>query len=152
MMNSPILLSGGNIPDPGARLVGFVVVPTEITLFRFSALTWNAHRIHYDAMYARQEGLPGPVVQAHLIGAWFARAVRESFGSTGALRQLEWRNVAPAFVGDSITVAGAVTAVDETTVSCVLTASKQDGQLCASAAALVGAPAASGSEGTSNAD
>ncbi len=31
-------------------------------LFRFSALTFNAHRIHYDRDYARQEGYPGLVV------------------------------------------------------------------------------------------
>jgi 3-methylfumaryl-CoA hydratase len=36
----------------------------SIALFRFSALTFNAHRIHYDREYARNvEGYPGLVVQ-----------------------------------------------------------------------------------------
>ena len=37
-------------------------------LFRYSALTYNAHRIHYDRDYAtRHEGYPGLVVQAPLL-------------------------------------------------------------------------------------
>jgi 3-methylfumaryl-CoA hydratase len=31
-------------------------------LFRFSALTWNAHRIHYDTAFAQSDGHPGPLV------------------------------------------------------------------------------------------
>lgn len=38
----------------------FSWTPTPTTLFRFSALTWNAHLIHLDARYAREEeGYPG---------------------------------------------------------------------------------------------
>jgi 3-methylfumaryl-CoA hydratase len=40
------------------------VVPDPTQLFRFSALTFNAHRIHYDRDYCRDvEGYPGLVVQ-----------------------------------------------------------------------------------------
>ncbi len=43
-------------------------VPDPIKLFRFSALTFNAHRIHYDRDYARDvEGYPGLVVHGQLI-------------------------------------------------------------------------------------
>jgi 3-methylfumaryl-CoA hydratase len=45
-----------------------VVVPDAVLLFRFSALTFNAHRIHYDRDYARDvEGYPGLVVHGPLI-------------------------------------------------------------------------------------
>lgn len=38
----------------------FSYVPTDTTLFRFSALTFNAHRIHLDKEYAQNvEGLQG---------------------------------------------------------------------------------------------
>jgi len=48
----------------GAR----VVVPDPVLLFRFSALTFNAHRIHYDRDYARDvEAYPGLVVHGPLI-------------------------------------------------------------------------------------
>src|SRR5208283_4471875 len=40
------------------------VTPDPTQLFRFSALTFNAHRIHYDRDYCRDvEGYPGLVVQ-----------------------------------------------------------------------------------------
>ena len=40
------------------------ITPDPVQLFRFSALTFNAHRIHYDRDYCRSvEGYPGLVVQ-----------------------------------------------------------------------------------------
>jgi 3-methylfumaryl-CoA hydratase len=45
-----------------------IVVPDPTLLFRFSALTYNAHRIHYDRDYCRDvEGYPGLVVQGPFI-------------------------------------------------------------------------------------
>lgn len=42
--------------------------PDTVKLFRFSALTFNAHRIHYDRDYAREtEGYPGLVVQGPML-------------------------------------------------------------------------------------
>ncbi len=44
------------------------IIPDPTLLFRFSALTFNAHRIHYDRDYARDvESYPGLVVQGPLI-------------------------------------------------------------------------------------
>ena len=43
-------------------------MPDPVLLFRFSALTFNAHRIHYDIDFARQEeGYPGLVVHGPLL-------------------------------------------------------------------------------------
>ncbi|MBU6445609.1 MAG: MaoC family dehydratase N-terminal domain-containing protein [Alphaproteobacteria bacterium] len=53
----------GRSPDSVRR-----IVPDPVLLFRFSALTFNAHRIHYDRDYATAvEGYPGLVVQGPLI-------------------------------------------------------------------------------------
>ena len=44
------------------------VVPDDVLLFRYSALTFNGHRIHYDRRYATaEEGYPGLVVHAPLL-------------------------------------------------------------------------------------
>ncbi|MBI2993812.1 MAG: MaoC family dehydratase N-terminal domain-containing protein, partial [Gammaproteobacteria bacterium] len=43
------------------------VTPDPVMLFRFSALTFNAHRIHYDLGYARQQGYPGLLTHGPLI-------------------------------------------------------------------------------------
>lgn len=42
--------------DPDYRLI---YLPSPTTLFRFSALTFNAHAIHLDREYARSEGYSG---------------------------------------------------------------------------------------------
>jgi 3-methylfumaryl-CoA hydratase len=48
--------------------VSRTIVPTASLLFRFSALTYNAHRIHYDRDYARDvEGYPGLLVHGPLL-------------------------------------------------------------------------------------
>ena len=54
--------------DPAPAGVASVRVdPTPVLLFRYSALTFNGHRIHYDAPYARAvEGYPGLVVHGPL--------------------------------------------------------------------------------------
>ena len=62
-------------PKPTSVLVDFseTICPTEIMLFRYSALTFNGHRIHYDIDYARNvesyEGLVfhGPLTATLLI-------------------------------------------------------------------------------------
>ncbi|HLM04095.1 MAG TPA: hypothetical protein VK402_02765 [Blastococcus sp.] len=72
------------------------LVVDPVVLFRFSALTYNAHRIHYDAGYAESEGYPGLVVhgplQALLMGECFRRSGRSLVGST-----FSYRLVAPTF-------------------------------------------------------
>jgi 3-methylfumaryl-CoA hydratase len=54
-------------------------------LFRYSALTMNGHRIHYDLEHARSEGYPGLVVHGPLLAQWLillaaARSPLRSFG------------------------------------------------------------------------
>lgn len=73
--------------------------PIEITptlLFRFSALTYNAHRIHYDRDYARNvEGYPGLLTHGPLQALAMAEAARAR-GWTGDVL-FEYRLVSPLF-------------------------------------------------------
>jgi len=58
-------------PVPAIREAS--VLPDAVTLFRYSALTGNGHRIHYDADYVRaEEGYPGLVVHGPLQATWLA--------------------------------------------------------------------------------
>lgn len=68
------------------------IVPTPPMLFRYSALTFNGHRIHYDAPYAREvEGYPGLIVhgplQATLL-AHFAEDLRAARPAVFSFRSL----------------------------------------------------------------
>jgi 3-methylfumaryl-CoA hydratase len=54
-------------PAPGNAAFDRLVTPSEVMLFRYSALTFNGHRIHYDLEYARQvEGYDGLVFHGPL--------------------------------------------------------------------------------------
>lgn len=72
--------------------------PGTVELFRFSAATFNSHRIHYDAAYAREEGYPALVVQGPLVAARLARFAAEQ----GALAGLTYRAQAPLFADGEI--------------------------------------------------
>lgn len=68
----------------------------ETVLFRFSALTYNAHRIHYDQKYAAEEGYPNLVVHGPLQALLMGEAMRRrGFLTTG--RQFAYRLVAPTY-------------------------------------------------------
>lgn len=87
--------------------------PTRPQLFRYSAITWNAHRIHYDREYARDvEGHPDVLVQAHLHGAVIQELLMDWLGSEGRLVELSWRNVGRAIPEEPLFVHAEVTAVE----------------------------------------
>lgn len=73
-------------------------VPVDpVMLFRFSALTYNAHRIHYDRPYAREvEGYPGLVVHGTLQAILLADLVHRTFADR-AITSVAFRSTAPAF-------------------------------------------------------
>lgn len=85
-------------PDPVR-----IVTPDEIMLFRFSALTFNSHRIHYDRTYATEvEGYPDLVVQGPLTAVLLAIVASETLGQV--LTAFQFRAVAPLFVNRPISL------------------------------------------------
>ena len=75
-------------------------------LFRFSALTYNAHRIHYDRDYARQvEGYPGLVVHGPLQALLMAEVGAELLGAPEGLA-MSYRLTAPLFEDQGLVVRG----------------------------------------------
>jgi hypothetical protein len=56
-----------------------VVTPDPVLLMRYSALTFNGHRIHYDRPYAMlEEGYPGLVVHGPLLATLLMETLREA--------------------------------------------------------------------------
>ncbi len=75
-------------------------------LFRYSALTFNSHRIHYDRDYARhEEGYPGLVVHGPLLATLMLELLRCEL-PTRRVRRFEFRAIAPSFENDEIVVCG----------------------------------------------
>ena len=82
-----------------------VVTPDNVMLFRFSALTFNGHRIHYDLPYATQvEGYPGLIVNGNLSTLMLFELAREHGPSPVAT--FSSRNVKPIIVGHPIHICG----------------------------------------------
>lgn len=92
----------------GSQVTPLLVTPTSVSLFRFSAVTWNPHRIHYDRDYAEIEGYPGVLVQGHLHGCWLLSAVTRWVGDQGRVEQFSWQNRHFAVPGDNLTITGEV--------------------------------------------
>jgi 3-methylfumaryl-CoA hydratase len=82
------------------------LVPSEAMLFRFSALTFNSHRIHYDAPYAmNEERYRGLVVQGPLTATLLLDLVAREIGAN-QLKNFAFRGVSPAIVGETLHLVG----------------------------------------------
>ena len=72
-------------------------VPDDVLLFRYSALTFNGHRIHYDRRYVTtEEGYPGLVVHGPLIATLLLDQLRRRLPGA-ELARYEFRAVRPTF-------------------------------------------------------
>jgi 3-methylfumaryl-CoA hydratase len=84
-------------PAPAGSDWGRAVQPGEVLLFRYSALTFNGHRIHYDRRYATEtEGYPGLVVHGPLIATLLLDLLRRQMPQAQVAR-LEFRAASPLF-------------------------------------------------------
>ncbi|MEO8527163.1 MAG: MaoC family dehydratase N-terminal domain-containing protein [Caldimonas sp.] len=82
------------------------ITPDPVLLFRYSALTFNGHRIHYDRDYATGvEGYPGLVVHGPLIATLLLDLARREIPDA-AIAQFEFKAARPLFDIDSFTICG----------------------------------------------
>jgi 3-methylfumaryl-CoA hydratase len=117
-------------PAPAAAVWERVVKPDDVLLFRYSALTFNGHRIHYDRRYATEvEGYPGLVVHGPLIATLLVGLVRRN------LTRFEFRAVSPIFDTGSFSVCGKP---DDDGKTIRLWAKTQAGALAMTATATIG--------------
>jgi len=84
-------------PAPTGATWSKTITPDDVLLFRYSALTFNGHRIHYDRKYVTEvEGYPGLIVHGPLIATLLVDLVRQSIpGCT--LKRFEFRAIRPTF-------------------------------------------------------
>ncbi len=105
---------------------------TPALLFRYSAVTFNAHRIHYDQPYATgEEGYAAPVVQGQLVATILLEKVRRRYPDR-EVATFDFRVVRPLFEGATFVVEGR--RQDEQTVA--LWSRGEDG--CVSLSATLG--------------
>ncbi|MGJ7492349.1 FAS1-like dehydratase domain-containing protein [Variovorax sp. ZT4R33] len=84
-------------PAPQDATFSRTLVPGDVLLFRYSALTFNGHRIHYDRRYVTEvEGYPGLIVHGPLIATLLVDLLRRE-RPDATLSRFEFRAVRPTF-------------------------------------------------------
>ncbi|HEX2115148.1 MAG TPA: acyl-CoA dehydrogenase [Alphaproteobacteria bacterium] len=102
-------------PAPSGAVWRREIKPDPVLLFRYSALTFNGHRIHYDHPYVTQvEGYPGLIVHGPLIATLLLDLLARQKPHT-QLRRFRFRAKSPLFDTAAFHVNG-VPAADETEV------------------------------------
>ncbi len=92
---------GDPVPPPQAAAKDAAwtetITPDDVLLFRYSALTFNGHRIHYDRKYVTEvEGYPGLIVHGPLIATLLVNLLRNNMPGARLLA-FEFRAVRPVF-------------------------------------------------------
>jgi hydroxyacyl-ACP dehydratase HTD2-like protein with hotdog domain len=101
-------------PPPNPSFV-FPLTPTPALLFRFSALTFNAHAIHIDPEYTRNVyGLPKLLVHGPLCLTLMLESLNRTIRGTerALITEITYRNFRPVFVGEELRVCGKMKASD----------------------------------------
>ncbi|BDR06866.1 MaoC family dehydratase N-terminal domain-containing protein [Comamonas thiooxydans] len=84
-------------PLDGQQTWSRTIVPDDVLLFRYSALTFNGHRIHYDRQYVTQvEGYPGLIVHGPLIATLLLDLLRRQLRGARVVA-FEFRALRPTF-------------------------------------------------------
>lgn len=88
--------------DPAGWAAHRVITPDPRLLFRYSALTFNTHRIHYDAPYAQSiERYRGLVVHGPLTASLLLQLAAAELGEN-RLRSFAFRGLSPAIAGEPL--------------------------------------------------
>jgi 3-methylfumaryl-CoA hydratase len=93
-------------PAPSGEAFSREIVPDPVLLFRYSALTFNGHRIHYDRPYVTGvEGYPGLIVHGPLIATLLVDLLRRNLPQA-KVRRFSFRAIRPLFDIHRFTVCG----------------------------------------------
>jgi len=93
------------VPAPRDEDWAHAMRADAVLLFRYSAVTFNGHRIHYDRAYATQvEAYPGLVVHGPLLATVLQGFVERSSGAK--LARFVFRGAAPLFDGEDFALCG----------------------------------------------
>jgi 3-methylfumaryl-CoA hydratase len=121
------------VPAPDDAQWSRTIVPDDVLLFRYSALTFNGHRIHYDRRYVTTvEGYPGLVVHGPLIATLLLELLRRELPGA-RVGGFSFKAMRPIFDVAPFEVCGR--RVDERTVK--LWARTPEGQLAMDASATL---------------
>lgn len=95
-------------PSRQATLFEHTIVPNAQLLFRFSALTFNAHSIHLDPDFCRnQEGHRDLLFHGPMSYTFLVTLLRDNLPRGEVISYVEYRNLAPVYCNEPVTFCGA---------------------------------------------
>lgn len=95
-----LTLTASHEPDYSVSLT-----PTSSLLFRFSALTFNAHKIHLDPQYCREvEGYRNLLVHGPLSLALMLSVLKSQLQAGDMVMRLDYRNLAPLYAEEEMKI------------------------------------------------
>jgi len=119
-------------PPPTPAEWSRTVTPDPVLLFRYSALTYNSHRIHYDRPYAvEREFYPALVVHGPLLATLLLDLAKANLGGA-SIRSFQFRAVRPTFDTHPFTLHG-----NREGMGLKLWSADHQGHLCMSATATL---------------
>ncbi|RGP80972.1 mesaconyl-c4 hydratase [Fusarium longipes] len=94
-----------DVQDPHPPTYSISLKPSPIHLFHFSALSFNAHSIHFDPQFAREvDGHRSLLVHGPFTLALMLRILNDQVGSSASVHKLSYRNYAPLYVNESMSI------------------------------------------------
>jgi len=102
---------------------------TAFQLFRYSAVTWNPHRIHFDERYAREEGHAGIALHSHLRAGLALRCVTEGLGPQWHVTKVAYRLRKPVYAPADLAYTARVSAVEGDTMVLELIEQQPSGEV-----------------------
>jgi hydroxyacyl-ACP dehydratase HTD2-like protein with hotdog domain len=122
----------------GERLPTRKYTPDTVQLFLYNAAIWNAHRIHYDLPYAQQtEGHPALLVDGPLQGDWLTQLVYDWMDDGDELIGFRYSNRRAAYLGDTLTASGEVSAQENGRLTLTLQLTNGSGEVTTQGVATV---------------
>jgi acyl dehydratase len=97
----------------GDEISGFSRIIDQARMVMYAGATWDWHRLHYDAAYTSEIGLPGPIVDGQMFGALLAEHVLDYFGPSARLLSMSFRLRAMVFAGEAVAATGTNSNVED---------------------------------------
>ena len=113
----------------GDKLPRLTHTATPLQLFRYSAVTWNPHRIHFDDPYARHEGHDGIVLHSHLRAALALRCVTEGLGPQWQVAKVAYRLRKPVYAPVGLAYTARVTEAEGDSMTLELIEEQPSGEV-----------------------
>ena len=111
---------------------------TNVSLFLYNAVVWNAHRIHYDESYTTTvEKHPAIVIDGPLQGDWLSQLVVNWLDDRGQLLEFEYSNRRASYLGETLIARGEVVSIEKNMIDLDLAIINGDGDVTTPGRALI---------------